>query len=52
MLRTAGLRTTAHPAHETWLCEPDREQPTSHWSWNSAEFFAAVGVTPREGESR
>jgi tRNA (mo5U34)-methyltransferase len=52
MLRSTGMRVTGRPAHETWLCEPDREQPSSHWRWNAAEFFSAVGAAPREGESR
>lgn len=43
MLRSTGMRVVARPMHETYLCIPDRDNPSSFWRWNEAEFAAAVG---------
>ncbi|MFA5514967.1 MAG: TIGR04290 family methyltransferase [Desulfuromonadales bacterium] len=47
MLRSSGLRVTARPGREVYLCEPDPENPSCIASWNRAEFDAATGVTRR-----
>jgi tRNA (mo5U34)-methyltransferase len=46
LLRSAGLRPVAHPLHETWLCEPDPEGPSSFWRWDGDEFEAIVRGRP------
>jgi tRNA (mo5U34)-methyltransferase len=48
MLRTSGLRVTARPEHEVYVCVPDPNGPSNHWRWNAGEYAAAVGR--REGE--
>jgi len=42
MLRSCGLRVTARPAHEMYLCEPD-EALRQGQQWNQSEYLAAVG---------
>jgi tRNA (mo5U34)-methyltransferase len=41
MLRSTGMRVTARPGHEMWMCE--RETPFAH----AAELRAATGAEPR-----
>ncbi len=43
MLRSSGMRVTARPGREVYLCEPDPENPSCSASWNRAEFEAATG---------
>lgn len=47
MLRSGGLRVTASPGHELYLCEPDPEHPSCVATWNAAELHAAAGLGPR-----
>ena len=51
MLRSAGLRITARPAHEIYLCEPDAELARQRVLYQS-QFEAALGVAGdgRQGE--
>lgn len=44
LLRSTGMRIVARPLEETYLCEPDREGESSHWTWNEEEYLAAVGA--------
>ena len=46
MLRAAGLRVTANPAHEIYLCEPNPERPSAMATWNAAELDSAAGRPP------
>lgn len=43
LLRSAGLKVTAEPAHELYLCEPDPANPSCVGTWNRAEILAATG---------
>ena len=43
ILRSAGMRVTARPGHELYICEPDPEHPSSAVTWNAAELLAATG---------
>jgi tRNA (mo5U34)-methyltransferase len=43
MLRSSGLRVTARPGHEIYLCEPDPAHPSCVSTWNAAELLAATG---------
>jgi tRNA (mo5U34)-methyltransferase len=43
MLRSTGMRVAARPAHEIYLCTPDRENASSMWRWDEREYSAAVG---------
>jgi tRNA (mo5U34)-methyltransferase len=43
MLRSTGMRVSGRPAHEIYLCEPDRESTSSMWRWNEGEYSAALG---------
>ncbi len=43
LLRSSGMRVLSRPAHEIYLCEPDRERPASVTTWNRAEILAATG---------
>lgn len=43
MLRSSGLRVLCRPAHEVYLCEPDRDNPSAATAWDSDEFEAATG---------
>jgi tRNA (mo5U34)-methyltransferase len=45
MLRAAGMRVTARPGHEIYLCEPDPERPSCMTTWNRAEYLSATGLT-------
>jgi tRNA (mo5U34)-methyltransferase len=47
MLRSSGLRVTARPGHEVYLCEPDPENPSCITTWNRAEFESAAGLARR-----
>lgn len=42
MLRSSGLRILERPTHEVYLCEPDRENPSSAMTWDLAELEAAT----------
>jgi tRNA (mo5U34)-methyltransferase len=44
MLRSTGLRVVARPLEEFYVCVPDPELPSSMWSWNASEYFAAVSA--------
>jgi len=43
MLRSCGLKVTQHPAHETYLCEPDTANKNSTHVWNNSEYLSATG---------
>jgi len=43
MLRSSGLRVTARPEREIYLCEPDPEHPSCVTTWNAAEIRSATG---------
>jgi tRNA (mo5U34)-methyltransferase len=43
MLRSSGLRVTARPAHEMYLCEPDAAADVWPRSHGRAELLAATG---------
>lgn len=43
MLRSTGLRVTARPTDETYLCVPDASLEQSFWLWNEREYRAATG---------
>jgi tRNA (mo5U34)-methyltransferase len=43
MLRAAGMKVTARPGHEIYLCEPDPTNPPKILSWARPEFLAATG---------
>jgi tRNA (mo5U34)-methyltransferase len=43
MLRSSGLAVTARPADEFYICAPARNSEDSAWTWNEAEYWAAVG---------
>lgn len=44
MLRSAGMRVTARPGHEMYVCEPDPTNPSCTVTWNSGEYLAATGL--------
>ncbi|HEX8426914.1 TIGR04290 family methyltransferase [Hymenobacter sp.] len=43
MLRSCGLRVSARPGHEIYLCEVD-EQLRQQQQWNQSEYLSAVGL--------
>jgi len=43
MLRSCGLRVTARPGHEIYLCQVD-EQLRQHQQWNQSEYLSAIGL--------
>jgi tRNA (mo5U34)-methyltransferase len=43
MLRSTGLRVTANPAHELYLCEPDRARTSTVDTWGRKELLSATG---------
>jgi len=47
MLRSSGMRITARPATESYLCEPDSTNPSSVRTWNAGEFGAATALNAR-----
>lgn len=47
MLHSSGLRITAVPGHELYLCEPNPERPSCVTTWNAGEMNAAAGLGPR-----
>jgi len=47
MLRSSGMRITARPATESYLCEPDPTNPSSVRTWNAGEFGAATALNAR-----
>lgn len=48
MLRASGLRVTARPGHELYVCEPDASRPSDVATWNAAELLAATGRSPQD----
>ncbi len=48
MLRSSGLRITAHPAHEIYLCEPDASLAQQRVLYQS-QFEAALGLAADAG---
>ncbi len=44
MLRSAGMRVTAMPGREVYLCEPDPEHPSWASDWGRPEYEAAAGL--------
>lgn len=46
MLRSAGMRVAGRPAHEIYLCEPDRTRTPWPRARGRAELLAATGRTP------
>lgn len=46
MLRSAGMRITAHPGDEIYLCEPDPEHPSCMTTWNRSEYLSATDSEP------
>jgi tRNA (mo5U34)-methyltransferase len=53
MLRSAGMAVVGRPGDEFYLCRPDPGSPSSMWSWNEGEYWAAVGARqgPNNGGS-
>ena len=49
MLRSAGLKITAHPEHETWICEP---QATHRNGRYVVDLEFAGELAPEEGDER
>ncbi len=47
MLRSSGLRITARPQTETYLCEPDPQNLSCVRTWNAGEFAAATALSAR-----
>jgi tRNA (mo5U34)-methyltransferase len=47
LLRSAGLKVTARPGHELYLCEPDPDNPSPVTTWNAEELRAATGLARR-----
>ncbi|PIQ21657.1 MAG: TIGR04290 family methyltransferase [Cytophagales bacterium CG18_big_fil_WC_8_21_14_2_50_42_9] len=43
MMRSCGLKVTQHPAHETYLCEPDTSNKNHTHVWNNSEYLSATG---------
>jgi tRNA (mo5U34)-methyltransferase len=43
ILRSSGMRIRQRVRHEMYLCEPDRDNPSSVASWNAAELLSATG---------
>ncbi len=43
MLRSAGMQITARPMDETYVCVPERGNPSSFWSWDAEEYLVATG---------
>jgi tRNA (mo5U34)-methyltransferase len=43
LLRSCGLRVAARPAHEIYLCEPNREAPGELDEYLQREYLAAIG---------
>ena len=52
MLRSSGMRVTARPESELYLCEPDPEAPAPVRTWNADELRAATGTRAREEAGR
>ncbi len=55
MLRSAGMRVSARPGTELYLCEPDSAPPWDRNDWMRAEYEAASGRSQRrrsEGPQR
>jgi tRNA (mo5U34)-methyltransferase len=52
MLRSAGMRITARPAHEIYLCEPDKN--AEPWPRNRGrnEILSATGKSWKDGADR
>lgn len=44
MLRSAGMRVTARPGTEIYLCEPDPHNPSCITTWDREEYEAAAGL--------
>ena len=42
MIRAAGMRVRAVPAHEVYVCEPDPDRPSAMRTWNRSEFLSAT----------
>jgi tRNA (mo5U34)-methyltransferase len=49
LLRSCGMRVTARPGTETYLCEPDPERPSPMCTWNAEEFGVVTGLAGRPG---
>jgi tRNA (mo5U34)-methyltransferase len=45
MLRSAGMKVIGNPCAETYLAEPDPENPSSSATWNRGEYLSATGQT-------
>lgn len=43
MLRSAGMKVTATPGHEVYICEPDPDNPGANQQWNRSEYLSAIG---------
>jgi tRNA (mo5U34)-methyltransferase len=43
MLRAAGMKILARPAHEFYVCEPDPRRPSAVATWDAAQFKSATG---------
>ena len=43
MLRTCGLKVTAHPGHEMYIAEPDSSLTAVVNDWNRSEYLSAIG---------
>ncbi|HUP27857.1 MAG TPA: TIGR04290 family methyltransferase [Chloroflexia bacterium] len=51
MLRSAGMKLTQALGDEIYLCEPDKENPSSSTTWNVDEYLAATHAR-RHGADR
>lgn len=48
LLRSSGLRITAVPGHEIYLCQPDEDAWSPRADWVSSQYDAATGIRPRD----
>jgi len=49
MLRSSGLRIVSRPLDECYVCEPCAEGESNMWTWNAAEYWAAVNGARGDG---
>jgi tRNA (mo5U34)-methyltransferase len=43
LLRSCGMQITSRPMDETYVCVPERGNPSSFWSWDAEEYLVATG---------
>jgi tRNA (mo5U34)-methyltransferase len=44
LLRSCGMRVTARPGKETYLCTPDPEHPSAISGWDAEEYATVTGL--------